>query len=80
MLTLYCSLFRNIVLNEVESLVKGLAREKYFKQINPLSVQQQTNNSDCGIFAIAFAMCLEYGNALETRNIDRNQMRKHLLQ
>ncbi len=55
------------MLNEVESLVKGSAREKYFKQINPVSDQQQTNDSDCGIFAIAFAMCLEYGNAFETR-------------
>lgn len=77
---LFDSLFRNIVLSEVEDQVKCLVGEEYFKQINPVSVQQQNNGSDCGIFAIAFATCLAYGSAPEMTHFDTKQMRRHLLE
>ena len=42
-------------------------------------VQQQSGLSDCGIFAIAFAVHLLLGDRVEIVEFDQNQMRQHLL-
>lgn len=43
-------------------------------------VQQQTNSSDCGVFAATFATCLAYGIHPETMQFDVPKMRNHLYQ
>ena len=44
----------------------------------PASVQQQSNESDCGIFAIAFAACLVFGEDASHVNLHVPKMRPHL--
>ena len=44
----------------------------------PASVQQQSNGSDCGIFAIAFAACLVFGIDSSHVNFDVPTMRPYL--
>ena len=45
-------------------------------KINVINVQQQENNSDCGVFAIAYAQCLLEGN--NPTEYDFIHPRKHL--
>ena len=42
-------------------------------------VQQQSGTTDCGAFAIAFAVHLLLGDKLEAAEFDQSQMRQHLL-
>ena len=42
-------------------------------------VQQQRGGSDCGLFAIAFAVHLAFGDNLSTLQFDQTLMRRHLL-
>lgn len=42
-------------------------------------VQQQRGGSDCGLFAIAFAVHLAFGDNLSTLQFDKALMRRHLL-
>ena len=74
---LYDSLFYDVILDDLEQQVRNLIGED-FKAISVVPVQQQSNGSDCGVFAIAFATVLVY-------NLDKNipefnvyQMRTHL--
>ena len=46
--------------------------------LNPMPVQQQTNGSDCGIFAIAFSTCLVFGEDPTFVNFDAQTMRTNL--
>ena len=43
-------------------------------------VQQQKGSSDCGIYAIAFAVHAALGDDVEHLEFDQTQMRNHLLQ
>ncbi|XP_048515571.1 uncharacterized protein LOC125502062 [Athalia rosae] len=49
------------------------------KHIKFPQVQQQSNGSDCGVFAIAFAISLINGQKPSRKNYDISQMRTHLL-
>ena len=42
-------------------------------------VQQQSGTTDCGPFAIAFAVHLLLGDKLQSAEFDQSQMRQHLL-
>ena len=42
-------------------------------------VQQQTNASDCGLFAIAFATSLVFGYDPQDINFDTTRMHAHLV-
>lgn len=42
-------------------------------------VQQQRGGTDCGVFAIAFAVHLAFGDNLATLQFDQALMRRHLL-
>ena len=61
---LYDSLFYDVILNDLEQQVRNLIGEE-FKAISVVPVQQQSNGSDRGVFAIAFATVLVY-------NLDKN--------
>ena len=47
-------------------------------KVNAMSVQQQPNVFDCGIFAIAFATDLLYGNSPSNVSCEHEKIRKHL--
>ena len=54
----------NTSLNGITQTTKELIAKYVHKEkvkINIINVQQQENDSDCGIFAIAFAKCLLEG-------------------
>lgn len=70
----------NIILNEVQEQVLNLNGNSNFTGIQVLPVQQQSNGSDCGVFAAAFATCLAYGIHPETVQFDVPKMRNHLYQ
>ena len=55
----YDSLYNGITQTTKELIAKYVHKEKV--KINVINVQQQENNSDCGVFAIAFAKCLLEG-------------------
>ena len=74
---LYDSLFYDVVSKEVEHQTNYLLGGDLVKLSVP-PVQQQTNGSDCGVFAIAFAVCLAFGNDPRHVNFDIKNMRPHL--
>ena len=43
-------------------------------------VQQQKGSSDCGVYAIAFAVHAALGDDVKHLELDQTQMRNHLLQ
>ena len=45
---------------------------------NSLNVQKQSNASDCGLFAIAFATALFHGQVPEEMFFDVTALRQHL--
>ena len=49
-----------------------------FIEVNTLSVQQQMGNTDCGLFAIAFALEVCEGRRPDAIIFDQKQMRQHL--
>lgn len=50
-----------------------------FQGIHCIPVQQQQNSSDCGIFSIAFATSLVYGQDPMNVTYNISQMPQHLL-
>ena len=49
------SLYHIIILNEVQEQVLNLVGRSFFTGIQVVPVQQQPRDSDCGVFAAAFA-------------------------
>ena len=64
--------------NMVISQIKCFMGEDLLKVTNVVPVQKQENNSDCGLFAIAFATCLTFQINPENVIFDCSQMRNHL--
>ena len=54
------SLTEPVISKELQELVQALLGPN-FQGISNIPVQQQMNASDCGVFAIAYATCLVYG-------------------
>ena len=77
-INLHDSLYHDSVLTqEVEEQTNDLLGG-CLVALNPMPVQQQTNGSDCGIFAIAFSTCLVFGEDPTFVNFDAQSMRTHL--
>ena len=57
---LYDSFYSDAVSKEIEQQTNDLLGDRLLS-LAPASVKQQSNGSDCGIFAIAFAACLVFG-------------------
>lgn len=66
------------VTQELQELAISLVGP-FFRGITKPVVQRQKNGSDCGVFAIAFATCLVFGQIPLTVNFDIPRMRPHLL-
>lgn len=59
LVNLYDTLFYDVILDDLEQQVQNLVGGD-FKELSVVPVQQQSNGSDCGVFAIAFATWLVY--------------------
>ena len=53
--------------------------EEALMSVEMVNVQQQQGGSDCGVFAIAFATALVFGQCPSMRNYTQKKMRQHLL-
>ena len=73
---MYDSLYNGINQATKELITKYVHKDKV--KINIMNVQQQENESDCGVFAIAFAKCLLEGK--DPSEYDFVNPRKHLAQ
>lgn len=71
------SLYHDSVVIEVEEQTNDLLGGRLIA-LDPKPVQQQTNGSDCGVFAVAFATCLVFGVDPTFINFDAQGMRPHL--
>ena len=74
---LYDSFYSDAISQEIELQTNDLLGGRLLSLV-PASVQQQSNGSDCGIFAIAFAACLVFGIDPSHVNFDVPNMRPHL--
>lgn len=74
---LYGSLFNDVILDDLEQQVESLVGED-FQGINVVPIQQQSNGSDCGVFAIAFATSLVYTLDPNIPQLNVSKMRLHL--
>ena len=75
---LFDSLYHDIISQEVEDQVKDLLADS-FQKLEYAPCQQQTNGSDCGVFAIAFATSLVLGSTPQDMTYDIAKMRLHLV-
>ena len=75
---LYDSLYHNTIQTELEEQVKCLVGANNCSGLRVVSVQQQSNSSDCGVFAIAFATCLAHGILPQSVLLNQKKMRGHL--
>ena len=74
---LYDSLFHGVISEEIEEQTNDLLGGNLV-ELQFVPVQQQTNNSDCGVFAITFAVCLASGTNPKHVTFDTPKMRPHL--
>ena len=74
---LYDSLFHDVISQEVEDQTNDLLGGNLVS-LDFVPVQQQTNDSDCGVFAIAFAVSLALGTDPMHVTFDIHRMRLHL--
>ncbi|XP_066270230.1 uncharacterized protein [Branchiostoma lanceolatum] len=75
---LYDSLYHDAVSKEVKEQTNDLIGGNLVS-LDYVPVQQQSNGSDCGVFSIAFAVCLVYATDPSTVTFDIPRMRPHLL-
>lgn len=75
---LFDSLFHDIISQEGEDQGQSLLADS-FKELVYAPVQQKTNASDCGLFAIAFATSLVFGYDPQDITFDTSRMRAHLV-
>ena len=75
---LFDSLYHDsVIIQEVEEQTNDLLGGRLIA-LDPKPVQQQTNGSDCGVFAVAFATCLVFGVDPTFINFDVQSIRPHL--
>lgn len=75
---LFDSLYHDIISQEVEEQVQSLLADS-FQGLEYAPCQQQTNGSDCGVFAIAFATSFVFGSNPQNITFDTAKMRQHLV-
>lgn len=74
---LYDSLFHDVVSQEIEDQTNDLLGD-HLVELQFVPVQQQTNDSDCGVFAINFAVSLALGRNPKHITFNTPRMRSHL--
>ena len=63
----------------IKSFAKMINSTSSQFKVNVMSVQQQPNAIDCGLFAIAFATDLLHGNSPSNVSYEHEKIRQHLL-
>ena len=74
---LYDSLFHDVISQEIEDQKNDLLGGSLVS-LDFVPVQQQTNDSDCGVSAIAFVVSLAFGTDPKHLTFDTPRMRPHL--
>ena len=74
---LYDSYFHEVISQEIEDQTNDLLGGSLVA-LDFVPVQQQSNHSDCGVFAIAFAASLAFGTDPSHVTFDVPRMRSHL--
>ena len=74
---LYDNLFHDVISQEIEEQTNDLLGGNLV-ELQFVPVQQQTSNSDCGVFAIAFAVSFALGTNPKHVTFDTSKMRLHL--
>ena len=72
---LYDNLFHDVISQEKREERRNDLLGGNLGELQFVPVQQQTNNSDCGVFAIAFAVCLALGTNPKHVTFDTRKMR-----
>ena len=72
------SLTKPVISQEIQELAENLLGPN-LNSISNIPVPQQTNLSDCGVFAIAFATCLCFGQNPSHVTFNVARMRPHLI-
>ena len=72
------SLTKPVISQEIQELAENLLGPN-LNSISNIRVPQQTNLSDCGVFAIAFATCLCFGQNPSYVTFNVARMRPHLI-
>ena len=75
---LYDSLYHNAITKEVKEQAINLIGTDNFSGLHVVPIQQQSNGSDCGVFAAAFATSLVYGVPPQLLQFDVPKLRNHL--
>lgn len=75
---LFDSLYHDIISQEVEDQVRDLLAHSSQK-LEYAPCQQQTNGSDCGVFAITLSTGLVFGSNPQNLNFDIVKMHPHLV-
>ena len=75
---LFDILYHDIISQVVEDQVKDLLADS-FQKLEYAPCQQQTNGSDCVVFAIAFATSLVLGSSPQDMTFDIAKMHPHLV-
>ena len=75
-----CNDLNNDTIFQLCKIYSPLSSKKGFLKLQRLSVQQQYNNQDCGLFAMANMVEIKlcYGNNPEDLSYDQDAMRNHL--
>ena len=71
------SLAKPVIAKELQELVQALLGP-HCQGISDIQVQRQMNASDCGVFSIAYATCLVYGQNPRTVIFDIRRTHQHL--
>ena len=75
----YDSLYCGVIANHVQKqIAKILEEDSDHLTVHVKPVQQQTNQADCSVFAIAFATHLLHGEDPSRMHLNPSQMRDHL--
>ena len=80
MVSVFDSLYNDVIADEIESQMINLMGPNVYSGMQVISLQQQQNGSDCGVFAAAFATSILHYIPPETVQFDRSRMRRHLLE
>ena len=65
---------------QLKQIYRGKAEKNGSLIVNEMSIQQQENFYDCGLFAIAFAFHLAQGDEPSALNFDCKKLRQHLVE
>ncbi len=77
---IYDSLYSSASDQLQEQIASLLITPHSFIVLNFIDVQLQSGESDCGIFAVAYATALAFGQSPQHIHFDQKKMRKHLVE